>query len=88
MVLKEVNHRFKNSLQIVSSIVQLQVPNAETGGAADPLRAAAARVHAIAALHERLYVHDDPSIVQLDSFIASLMQEIGRSYGCEDGIFL
>jgi two-component sensor histidine kinase len=86
LLLKEVNHRVKNSLQIVSSILHLQVPHTQSTEAADALRSAAARVLAIAAVHERLYTGEDASIVRLDTFLSDLCGEISRAYGCPDGI--
>jgi two-component sensor histidine kinase len=86
LLLKEVNHRVKNSLQIVSSILQLQVPHAMGVNAGDALKNAAARVLAIAAVHERLYTGEDASVVRLDTFLADLCADIGRAYGCPDGI--
>jgi two-component sensor histidine kinase len=85
-LLKEVNHRVKNSLQIVSSILDLQAPVVEGTDAADAMRNAAAQVLAIAAVHERLYTSDDPTVVRLDIFLSDLCQDIGRAYGCADGI--
>ena len=84
MLLKEVNHRVKNSLQIVSSVLHLQMPLAEGTEAADALRSAAARVQAIAAVHERLYTDDDASVVRLDTFLSGLCDEIGRAYACAE----
>jgi two-component sensor histidine kinase len=81
LLLKEVNHRVKNSLQIVSSILDLQAPVVEGTDAADAMRNAAAQVLAIAAVHERLYTGDDPTIVRLDTFLSDLCQDIGRAYG-------
>jgi two-component sensor histidine kinase len=87
LLMKEVNHRVKNSLQIVSSILQLQVPYTQSAEAADALRSAAARVLAIAAVHERLYTGEDASVVRLDTFLSDLCGEIGRAYGCDpDGL--
>ena len=86
LLLKEINHRVKNSLQIVSSILQLQVPLTQSTEAAAALRNAAARVLAIAAVHERLYTGEDASVVRLDTFLSDLCSEIGRAYGCPDGI--
>lgn len=86
LLLKEINHRVKNSLQIASSILQLQVPDTQATEAADALKNAAARVLAIAAVHERLYTGDDITVVRLDTFLADLCQDIGRAYGCPEGI--
>jgi two-component sensor histidine kinase len=86
LLLKEINHRVKNSLQIVSSILGLEVRQANNAEAADALRNAAARVLAIAAVHERLYTGEDASAVRLDTFLSDLSQDIGSAYGCPDGI--
>jgi len=86
LLLKEVNHRVKNSLQIVSSILQLQLPDVEGTDAADAMRNAAARVLAIAAVHERLYTGEDATFVRLDTFLHDLCHEIGRASGRPDGI--
>jgi hypothetical protein len=58
LLLREVNHRVKNSLQIVSSILHLQVPYVH-GPAADAMHNAANRVMAIATVHEWLYKGED-----------------------------
>ena len=73
-------------MQIVSSILQLQLPDVEGTGAADAMRNAAARVLAIAAVHERLYTGEDATVVRLDTFLHDLCREIGRASGCADGI--
>ena len=85
-MLNEVNHRVKNSLQIVSSILHLQLPHAKSPEAADALRSAGARVMAIAAVHERLYTGSDVRVVSLDEFLESLCEEIGRALGCSEDI--
>jgi two-component sensor histidine kinase len=86
LLLKEVNHRVKNSLQIVSSILQLQVPYVAGTEAAGAMRNAAARVLAVATVHERLYRGENVKAVQLDTFLRDLCHEIGRAYGCPEGI--
>ena len=86
LLLKEVNHRVKNSLQIVSSILELQIASIQGTQAADAIRGAASRVKAIAAVHERLYTGGDVRIVSLDGFLGKVCEEIGRAHGCADGI--
>jgi two-component sensor histidine kinase len=41
---------------------------------------------AIATVHERLYKGENVASVELDRFIVDLCHEIGRAYGCADGI--
>jgi two-component sensor histidine kinase len=73
-------------LQIVSSILDLQAPVVAGTDAAEAMRDAAAQVLAISAVHERLYTGDDPTVVRLDIFLSDLCEDIGRAYGCADGI--
>ena len=62
------------------------IPHVKGTDAADAMRDTAAQVLAIAAVHERLYTGDDPTVVRLDIFLSDLCQDIGRAYGCADGI--
>lgn len=74
LMLKEVDHRIKNSLLIVSSLLHLQ---AKTAGAAESqFHKAAARISAIAAVHQQLHKSDYVGTVQIDEYLASLCQEI------------
>ena len=86
LLMKEVNHRVKNSLQVVSSILQLQLPHTENAEAAAAMRSASTRVMAIAAVHERLYSGHDVRVVSLDTLLADLCRDIGRALGCSGGI--
>jgi two-component sensor histidine kinase len=70
---KEVDHRVKNSLQIVSSLLTLQ---AKTAGAAASQFHAAARVAAIATVHQRLHKYDNVGTVALDRYLIDLCKGI------------
>lgn len=85
-LLKEVNHRVKNSLQIISSILQVQMAHMENAEAVEAMRRVGARIFAVAAVHERVYVGDDVSTVSLNTFLADLARNIGGALGCPDGI--
>jgi two-component sensor histidine kinase len=77
LLLKEVDHRIKNSLQVVSSILHLQ---AKTAGAAAPqFQSAAGRITAIAAVHKQLHKSDYAGTVQLDQYLTDLCQEIANT---------
>lgn len=80
-MLREVNHRIKNSQQIVSSILNLQSTHLENTDAVQALQSASARVNAIAAVHERLYTGNGIGVVALDEFLARLCANIGDAHG-------
>jgi two-component sensor histidine kinase len=80
-LLKEVNHRIKNSLQIVSSILHLQSGHTENEEAIKALQNASARVLAIAAVHERLYTGSDIRVVHLGPFLTALCSNIADALG-------
>jgi len=82
ILLKEVDHRVKNSLQIVSSLLYLQAKTA--GPAAGEFHNAAARVAAIAAVHQQLHKYDDVGTVVLDRYLIDLCREITTASGSPD----
>jgi len=79
LMLKEVDHRIKNSLQIVSSLLHLQAKTA--GAAASQFHNAASRVAAIAAVHRQLHKSDYVGTVPLDPYLTDLCQEIATASG-------
>jgi two-component sensor histidine kinase len=84
LLLKEVDHRIKNSLQIVSSLLYLQ---AKTAGAAESqFHNAAARINAIAAVHQQLHKSDYIGTVQLDEYLADLCHDITTASDSPDRI--
>jgi two-component sensor histidine kinase len=77
LLIKEVDHRIKNSLQIVSSLLYLQARTA--GAAAEQFRGAAARVAAVAAVHQQLHKFDDVGTVELDRYLTDLCEELATA---------
>ena len=82
LLLKELNHRVKNNLQIVSSLLHLQAKTA--GAAADQFNNAAARVAAIALVHQQLHKYDDVGTVALDRYLIDLCQAITAASSSPD----
>jgi two-component sensor histidine kinase len=82
LLLKEVDHRVKNGLQIVSSLLHLQARTA--GAGAPPFRSAAARIAAIAAVHHQLHKADYAGTVQLDQYLTDLCKEIATASSSAD----
>jgi two-component sensor histidine kinase len=82
LLLKELNHRVKNNLQIVSSLLHLQAKTA--GAAADQFNNAAAHVAAIALVHQELHKYDGIGTVALDRYLIDLCQAITAASSSPD----
>ncbi len=84
-LLKEVHHRVKNHLQIVSSMLGLQQGGLEDPGAIAALEESRRRVQALALIHETLYQTEDVGYVDFGSYLAHLVPEILSAYpSCAD----
>lgn len=84
-MLREVNHRVGNSLQLVSSFMSLQMRHVTDQGAKDALRESQARIEAVAHVHRRLYTSGDMSTVAMDEYLVGLMDELSKSIGPDEG---
>ncbi len=83
-LLREVNHRVGNSLQLVSSFMSLQRRELKDEGARAALREAQARIEAVAHVHRRLYTSADVAAVAMEEYLAGLVEELTRSVGAGD----
>ncbi|KQT54166.1 two-component system sensor histidine kinase/response regulator [Aureimonas sp. Leaf454] len=79
-LLKEVNHRVANSLQLVSSFVQLQAGTVSDESARVALRDTQRRILAIAQVHRRLYTSDDVDLVDMTDYLAALIAELEETW--------
>ena len=80
-MLREVNHRVGNSLQLVSSFISLQLRQLADEGARSALREAQVRIEAVAHVHRRLYTSSDLATVAMDEYLIGLIEELGKSVG-------
>ncbi len=80
-LLREVHHRVKNNLTIITSLLSLQASTVEEKQVRDVLREAEGRVRSMATLHEHLYKSDYLGAVDLKSYIVSLVRTLSRTYG-------
>jgi len=85
MLLKEVYHRVKNNLQVVSSLINLQARNVNNQVAADQLKQSADRIKAMALLHEKLYQSKELSKIDFNVYIRSLVDYLLFGYGAPPG---
>ena len=83
-MLREVNHRVGNSLQLVSTFMSLQLRHLADEGARDALREAQARIEAVAHVHRRLYTSGDMETVDMQAYLDGLVGELTKSLGPDD----
>lgn len=79
MLLREVNHRVGNSLQIIASLLHLQAASAGNEDVKTALTNAMGRVAAVAQVHRRLYTSHDLQLVMLDQYLQALLEDLRRS---------
>ncbi|WP_439814763.1 sensor histidine kinase [Zavarzinia sp. CC-PAN008] len=89
MLLKEVNHRIKNSLQLISSLLSLQAQGVADAGARTLFEEALLRVRAVGMLHQRLYQTENVEELSLAPYLAELAHNVAEAVtGTETGIVL
>jgi PAS domain S-box-containing protein len=79
-LLKEVHHRVKNNLQVVTSLLALQAQREHRPEVLTALRETQGRVRAMALLHETLYRSPSLSRVSLASYLEAIGAQLARSY--------
>lgn len=79
VLLKEIHHRVKNSLQLVSSMLNLQAADGGDPELRRQLQDASARVLAIARAHERLYKGDEIGSLDLGDYLRDICRDLSFS---------
>lgn len=81
VLLKEIHHRVKNNLQLVSSLLSLQVRSSKRLTVDQLVYEIQGRIQSIALLHEMLYQGQDLVHIDVAKYIESLAQTISQYYG-------
>lgn len=80
VLLKEVHHRVKNNLAVISSLFYLQSTYTQDSRVEQVLREGQARVRCMAQVHERLYRSDSLSSIDFGDYATGLCQDLLRTY--------
>ena len=80
VLLKEVHHRVKNNLQVISSILNLQSSYVKDENTLNILRESQNRIKSMSFIHESLYKTDDFSKINFSEYISSLSKNLVHSY--------
>ncbi len=86
VLLQEVHHRVKNNLQVIASLVNMQLRRVDTPAARDALVECRNRVLAIALIHEKLYQSKDYGRVPFAEYMRSIASNVFQSAGVSPGV--
>lgn len=84
LLIKEVHHRVKNNLQIVSSLLKLQAGKSNNEKIKISLQEAHDRINSMALLHQLLYRNNEMTSLSFDVYLTSLINQISSSFSSED----
>jgi two-component sensor histidine kinase len=79
VLIQEINHRVKNSLALVISMLRLQAREDDDPKLAERLAEAASRVNAVARAHERLYQADDVRTLDLGVYVQQVCKDLDEA---------
>ena len=81
VLLKEIHHRVKNNLQLISSLLSLQSRNVDDKSATLALQEGQARVQSMALIHKNLYSDNASSGLEVKDYVIQLTQQLLQTYG-------
>lgn len=85
-LLKEIHHRVKNNLQIISSLLNMQKQGIEDEKVLATIREGQSRVQAMSLIHQSLYQSENINSVNVESYLKDLINYLASVYSTNDKI--
>jgi two-component sensor histidine kinase len=84
VLLREIHHRVKNNLQVISGMLELQAALVKDPSARASLQEGRNRVMSMALIHQKLYQSQDIAQVHMDSYLQSLAADLFSAFGVDE----
>jgi two-component sensor histidine kinase len=78
ILLREIHHRVKNNMQILTSLLRLQTRQADSQELREVLQESEARIRSMGLLHEKLYQSESVSVINMHGYLRTLTGELIR----------
>src|SRR6186713_129654 len=78
-LMREVHHRIKNNLQMISSFLSLEAAQSPAKTTGEIIKASQDRIMSLAILHDNFYQSEDPMQINLKDYIPSVMDHLLKS---------
>ena len=85
LLLREIHHRVKNNLQVISSLLKLQSQHLSDQEALDALTEGRNRVQSMALIHQNLYQQEQLTAIEASTYVQKLVDALFRSYNTQAG---
>jgi len=86
LLLKEIHHRVKNNLEVVSSLLALQSAQIDDQNIKDAMQEGQNRVQSIGIVHQKLYQGKNLGAIEMKDYFLNLSESIIDSFGAEDRV--
>ncbi|MGB6329479.1 MAG: histidine kinase dimerization/phosphoacceptor domain -containing protein [Halarcobacter sp.] len=80
ILLKEIHHRVKNNMEIISSLLNMQARRSSDNELKDAMKQSRSRIHTMALVHEFLYLGKNLAYINLPDYITRLVEDIKDLY--------
>jgi two-component sensor histidine kinase len=88
LLMKEIHHRVKNNLEVVSSLLALQSAQIEDPNTKDAMSESRNRVNSIGIVHQKLYQGSNLGAIEMKDYLLNLSESILDSFGADKKIEL
>ena len=84
-LLKEIHHRVKNNMQVISSLISLQAQQATELETVEMLKESQSRIRSMALIHEKLYRSGSLAEIDFGDYVDSIIDELLRMFNVAPG---